>query len=107
MQIVNFIYHFEPDRLFAVPGFIRSPDSFGSLTEVGADRRTCRSLFPEVFCICQSLIHPMRILINRPRSQMFYYNSTRCFYKLPHPKSKDCGKFRKVDRAANCRPYKI
>ncbi len=32
---------------------------------------------------------------------------TRCFHKLPHPKSGDCGAFCEADRAANCRPYKI
>jgi hypothetical protein len=33
---------------------------------------------------------------------------TRCFHKLPHPKSEDCGGFCEgVDRAANCRPYRI
>jgi hypothetical protein len=32
---------------------------------------------------------------------------TRCFHKLPHPKSEDCGEFCELDRAANCRPYRI
>ncbi len=32
---------------------------------------------------------------------------TRCFHKLPHPKSEDCGNFCEADRAANCRPYRI
>ncbi len=32
---------------------------------------------------------------------------TRCFHRLPHPESKDCGTFCEIDRAANCRPYRI
>lgn len=32
---------------------------------------------------------------------------TRCFHKLPHPKSEDCGNFCEADKAANCRPYRI
>jgi hypothetical protein len=31
----------------------------------------------------------------------------RCFHKLPHPKAEDCGKFCELDRAANCKPYRI
>lgn len=32
---------------------------------------------------------------------------TRCFHKLPHPKAEECGKFCELDKAANCRPYRI
>lgn len=32
---------------------------------------------------------------------------TRCFHKLPHPKSEECGSFCEADRAANCKPYRI
>ncbi|HXX56516.1 MAG TPA: hypothetical protein VEI96_00780 [Thermodesulfovibrionales bacterium] len=31
----------------------------------------------------------------------------RCFHKLPHPQAKDCGSSCELDRAANCRPYRI
>ncbi|MCL5024146.1 MAG: hypothetical protein M1497_12425 [Nitrospirae bacterium] len=31
----------------------------------------------------------------------------KCFHKLPHPKAGDCGEFCELDRAANCRPYRI
>lgn len=32
---------------------------------------------------------------------------TRCFHKLPHPRSEDCGTSCEVDRAASCKPYRI
>ncbi len=32
---------------------------------------------------------------------------TRCFHKLPHPKAEDCGSSCELDKAANCRPYRI
>ncbi|HET6515324.1 MAG TPA: hypothetical protein VFG09_09220 [Thermodesulfovibrionales bacterium] len=32
---------------------------------------------------------------------------TKCFHRLPHPRSEECGKSCEVDRAANCRPYRI
>lgn len=33
---------------------------------------------------------------------------TRCFHRLPHPRSKECGTFCEgADRAMSCRPYRI
>ncbi len=32
---------------------------------------------------------------------------TTCFHRLPHPRAEECGKSCELDRAANCRPYRI